>query len=339
MEGFKSFDERLKEERANRALVNSVKLSYGMTFLDEALRAIRKNSLILLGAKTGVGKTQLATRIAQANIKNGKRVHYFALEAEKDELEQRIKYQAIAERFFYIKPRPAVNLNFLDWSFSKFDTDPVISKIETDVEKELSFPSFFTFYRTSKAFGGNEFNVMAEKIHKDTDLIIIDHLHYFDFNDKDENKAIKATVKLIRDVVLIRGVPVVLLAHMRKTERTSDQIVPGIEDFHGSSDIGKIATVAITLAKSNKELTSGTKTPTFISIQKCRMDGSLSNIGAKCIFDAATGCYENDYSLVRFNHSLNETYPIKDVPHWAVNHRPDSYDNTMDNLCKQKKPR
>ncbi len=53
----------------------------------------------MLGAKTGIGKTALATITALHNCQQGKRVHYFALEAEEREIERRMKFQIIADLY------------------------------------------------------------------------------------------------------------------------------------------------------------------------------------------------------------------------------------------------
>ena len=60
---------------------------FGIKYLDAALHGIKPNDLILIGASSGAGKTELCTHIAKTNAKLGKRVRYIALEAEKNEIE------------------------------------------------------------------------------------------------------------------------------------------------------------------------------------------------------------------------------------------------------------
>jgi replicative DNA helicase len=55
---------------------------FGVTYLDAALKGICPNDLILIGATSGAGKTELCAQIARINAKLGKRVNYIALEAE-----------------------------------------------------------------------------------------------------------------------------------------------------------------------------------------------------------------------------------------------------------------
>ena len=60
-------------------------------------------------------------------------------------------------------------------------------------------------------------------------------------DDPNENRAVKNIVKRIRDVSLAIGVPVIVVAHLRKKDRIPRPLAPDLDDFHGASDITKIA--------------------------------------------------------------------------------------------------
>ena len=78
------------------------------------------------------------------------------------------------------------------------------------------------------------------------DLIVVDHLHYVDGDDdENEHKSLGDTVKAIRDVSLRIGRPIVLIAHLRKRDARAKQLVATLDDFHGSSNVVKICTQAI----------------------------------------------------------------------------------------------
>jgi replicative DNA helicase len=94
--GFEKSSTRLDGERSERRRLGARALPYHHAFLDDYLRCIMPNDLILLGAETGAGKTELARHIGAANARNGKRVYYFALEAEDKEIERRTKYAELA---------------------------------------------------------------------------------------------------------------------------------------------------------------------------------------------------------------------------------------------------
>ena len=77
-ENLSKFSEGIKNEREERLKNAKENLSFGVPFLDDSLGGIYKNDLILFGAKTGIGKTQLATLVAKKNAGLNKRVHFFA---------------------------------------------------------------------------------------------------------------------------------------------------------------------------------------------------------------------------------------------------------------------
>jgi hypothetical protein len=89
---FESVATRVKGETDERVERSKNELKYNHAFLDDLLRGIAVNDLIVLGAETGAGKTEFARAIAASNAKQGRRVYYFALEAEPKEIERRTKY-------------------------------------------------------------------------------------------------------------------------------------------------------------------------------------------------------------------------------------------------------
>lgn len=321
LSNLKLFKDRVLEERTQRKVHGSACLSFGVQFLDEALGGIYSNDLILYGAKTGIGKTQLATITAMANAAAGKRVHFFALEAEPNEIERRIKYQVLADCFFKTlrKDFPSLHLNYMDWHYGKLDES--LGHIEPEIESIIQglYPTLWTFYRQGD-FTIQDFEKQFLAIQEQTDLVILDHLHYFDFDDENENRAMKGAVKKIRDLALLTGKPVILIAHLRKTDRKLKQLVPGVDEFHGSSDVTKIATKVVTLAPCHEDLATGNRWPTFARIAKCRVDGSRTRHVGLLGFNADTATYGRNYYLGRLSPAEDEFQPITqfgDLPHWA----------------------
>lgn len=291
-------------------------LKFGNPFLDEALGGIGANDLIIIASKTGQGKTQLAMHIALNNILNGKRVHFFALESEKYEIERRLKYQIIADQFFKLSEKRPIHLNYIDWYYGRLDH--YLSDLEEEAEAKLIYyKNLFVFYREND-FKVNDFQRLVLGVKNETDLIIADHLHYFDFDDENENRAIKNTVKSIRDTALLSGKPVILISHVRKSDRKLKQIVPDIEDLHGSSDIGKIGTKVITIAPCYDD-SQMTLRKTYFHSSKCRIDGSRTNLTAILAFNLVIQRYENEYFLGRLNYDGTELklFNSTNMPFWA----------------------
>jgi replicative DNA helicase len=318
--GFRSFGDRLETERQDRIDAGKRVLSFGVQFLNQALGGIFSNDLILIGAKTGVGKTALASSIALANARKGKRVHYFALEAEDREIERRIKFQLVSEIVRKaVGPREAARLNFLDWYLGK--VDDVTGRFEAGADKALAetFKSLSTFYRTTE-FYAEHFEAMVGQIEKETDLIILDHLHYVDSEDTNENRGYKLVVKKIRDVALRIGKPVVVVAHVRKTDRKASRLVPDTDDFHGTSDVPKIATKAIMLAPAfDQTSTSPSLWMTYVHPVKCRFDGARTRYVGLLTYDARANAYNENFLIGKLTAGGDkwECTPSDQIPEWA----------------------
>ena len=93
---FASSSSNFIDERQHRQ--KNKLLKFGVSFVDDSLLGILPDDLILVGAPSGVGKTQFCVNLALANVSVGKRVHFFALEAGKYEIERRLKWQILVDR-------------------------------------------------------------------------------------------------------------------------------------------------------------------------------------------------------------------------------------------------
>jgi AAA domain len=320
-QAFRPSVDRIAGETSERISMAADTMTFGVRYLDDALGGIVKRDLILVGAPTGVGKTALATIAALTNCRAGRRVHYFALEAEDREIERRIKYQILA-REYYSRINHGKRIRFLDWYQGKLEaemgqySDAAEAEMRDSVAKNLH-----TYYRVD-SFTSDDFAAQLAKIAAETDLVILDHLHYVDHaEDETENKGYKRIVKQIRDSALRLGKPVIVVAHIRKTDRKFSPLVPGIEDFHGSSDIGKIATKAVTIAPDFKTHHEDPSLwSTFIHVAKCRQDNSVTRYVAKCNFNTRTDTYQELYSMGRLIDNGREYRALseREVPAWAI---------------------
>lgn len=322
---FKSSAERVTEERDHRLLAAERALQYYHSFLDDALRCIFPNDLILLGALTGAGKTELARWIAASNARAGKRVHYLALEAEPFEIERRTKFAVLAGLVGRAGVKVPGGFNYPDWYCGRLE--PYVKHLDEEADRIVAhdFQTLSTFYRGSD-FGHDDIKRLFLAIKDQTDLIVLDHLHYVDVDDENENRGFKRTMKMIRDVSLGIGRPVLLVAHIRKLDKRYKTLVPSIDDVHGSSDIAKICTRAILVAPSSKQSLEGsscalTGAGTFFAIPKDRVGGALQPI-ALCDFDTRLRKYGETYTLGYQSRSGDKFEPMAfDAPAWARSHR------------------
>ncbi len=288
---FKSAGESSFAERAAREQTSRKIMRFGVEFLDDALRGIFPDDLILLGAPSGIGKTQLCCNIAYANIEDGKRVHYIALEASEYEIERRLKYPLVLERFISDPNRPRLprRLNYPDWLMGSYTEE--LKQYEQSAAEffETAFKNLFVYYKQD-TFGISELIQSVCQAGDDTDLLIIDHVHYFDFDDDNENRAIREIAKMVRTLAIEQQKPIILVAHLRKRDKQNDEIAAGLDEFHGSSDLYKIATKVVTIAPGGPDLDGNYKT--FFRIPKNRIDGGVTRFLGLEFFNPKKGFYE-----------------------------------------------
>jgi len=324
---FRTAPERLAGERDRRLVEAERTIPYCHAFLDDYLRCIMPHDLILLGALTGAGKTEMARWIATSNAALGRHVFYFALEAEPDEIERRTKFSVLAGLVARDHVQVPGGFNYADWRVGRLETYVRLLDLEADEIAADKYKTLHTYYRDSK-FDHEAIRRLFMAVKDQADLIVLDHLHYVDIDDDNENRGFKTTVKMIRDVSLGIGKPVLLIAHLRKKDTKLRFLVPSIDDFHGSSDITKICTRAVLLAPAAKSAIEKMprahgKAATFFSIPKDRVSGACSLI-ALCDFDWRSKKYDDGYTLGWQSKSGDKFEPLGlgESPAWAKQHVP-----------------
>jgi KaiC/GvpD/RAD55 family RecA-like ATPase len=319
LDGFRPSPERVEGELEARVEMSSRELQYHQAFLDDVLRCIAAHDLILVGADTGVGKTDFVTGVARENARRGKRVFYFALEAEPQEIERRIKFSILCEQVDRHGSAVAQDLNYADWYRGK--CEHIVGRFNADADALIAkkLATLHTYYRGSR-FGFDELRKLFLAIQDRADMVIVDHLQYLELpDDAPENVAYKRAVSMIRDLVLGAGKPVILVAHLRKRDVRARRIVPDIEDFHGSSDIIKICTRAIMLAPARSMPSGHPMTAnTFIHVPKDRIGGATGLVALQ-EFHRGLRAYSTRYRLGRPSSNGQEWEELERdlVPRWA----------------------
>lgn len=306
---FKSAADNSEAELLDRSKLPGRLLKFGINFLDDAMLGIFPDDLVLLGAPSGVGKTQLCCDIAIKNVEAGKTVHYFALEASEFEIEKRLKYPIVMD----LVPKP---VRYTEWASGNKLFDFADEEVEAQKIFRDRYKNLFLYYR------GSSFNVETlvhevNIIEKQTDLIIIDHAHYFDYVDDNENRALKKIAITARHLAKDLKKPIILVAHLRKRDKQSDELIAGIEEFHGSSDLFRVATQVITLAP-------GPNTPmgyeTYVRIGKNRTEGGVNRYSCRMYYNPHSGKYSDHYDVGIGYQKRGEPYdplPRDEYPEWA----------------------
>ncbi len=322
MSNFLSMPERIDGELEEREELGGRILPYHHSFLDDCLRGILPHDLVLIGAPSGVGKTDLALQIAASNAMTGKRVHYLALEAEPRELERRTKFALLCREAYQCSHPQASEMNYTDWLLGR--CEHICGGFNSSVDKRITkqLGNLHTYYRGAK-FDSRDLATAVLTVCDETDLIVVDHLHYVDADDdENEHKSLGDTVKAIRDVSLRIGKPIVLIAHLRKRDSRAKQIVATLDDFHGSSNVVKICTQAIALDHAyDIESPKWYLAPTYVSVLKDRRGGA-PRLVALSMFDRRTKSYRPDYTLGRVEQSKWTEVDNGTQPLWAKGHKP-----------------
>ena len=324
-----------EEEETRLDIKKSDLCTYGVSVLDDPLLAIAKNELVVIGADTGMGKSELVLHIARHNAQNGKRVVLFYLEGGHLEAMQRMKWRDICELYYREHQKGEyLEMDFRKWMFNELDkqklTDlsaQVYSEYQEKYKDNLYlFPIKTDFTIDNFISGLLDFHTLAPDKKNPfligsnfaIDLVIIDHLQYFSLA-KDENEITEITkiLRIVKDLVDKSNFPVILVSHLRK--KGKDRGLPGVDDFYGSSNIPKIATTAITIAPDTKndDLHNGIF-PTYFRIVKSRI-GLRSNYAMLCNFNLAKRTYEDEYKIVKLDVMGNILPELNynQLPKWA----------------------
>lgn len=326
--GFGRYQQRMEGNRARRLAIAPRLLRLGVPLIDAAFGGARPTDRILFGAKQGAGKTEIATIVATSVARRRdkempKRVHFFALEADEGEIEERIKWRLISGMAWdSIEPHQRQRLNFTAWGNGLIDD--LTGPWEEACDRLLTerYPALHTYYRKGKnGFTPADMTRIASDLRGETDLIILDHLHFIDIADENENRGMKRLLQAIDAACEEAGAPLVLLAHLKKLDRKGAPLVPQLDDFRGTSDIGGIMKRAVTIAPAlDQQQPEPHLLPTYMRIVKNRPDGSRSRYVGLCHFDVRSNSYSDGYTIGRLvkNETKFEACTAKEIPPWAI---------------------
>lgn len=313
---FKNSAELTEEIIANGfGTVPVERIKLGIPYLDKAVKGIAKDDLFVIAAKTGVGKSELCTTIAMSALKQGKKVYYFALEYAYGEVEQRMLYRIISKKFWDDADRPATTASWAYDNFKDGKLSAALDKYKKEAVEEMKEQNknLFVFYK-SQDFDLDVFTKQFAKIRGQADLVIIDHLNYFDLGEgENEFRGASNIVKAIRSHNQVSEIPIVLVSHVRKGQQRDQRIVPSVEDIYGSSDIFKVATCCIILGPDYEGSTVD-DAATWIHVAKRREDSSVSRYIGKQMFSLKKNSYDGAYQLFRLIKGGTEVEYIELIP-------------------------
>ncbi len=301
---------KVREQRGENTL------KFGIKFLDDATEGIFPSDLILIGARSGAGKTQMCCEILDANMKDGKKVLYVALEAGPREIESRLKYKLFMKhmRANYQTREAANDIGYTKWFLGRHLYQYPVQENLTHEEFKVKYKNAFIEYKAER-YGVKELIETISGSYREVDLIIIDHIHYFDSDDENENRALKQISQTARMLALEKNKPIILIAHIRKADKKNKDLAPDMDEFHGSSDLYKIATKVITLAPGKNF--KGASRETFIRVPKDRFSGGYGHFVGQVYYCPNGGGYEDSYETGWANKDQFEALANNACPKWA----------------------
>lgn len=317
---FKSSDKFLEE--IDRMTLNPREsISYGVPFLDDALDGIYEDDFIVVTAKTGGGKTELVSTIANNAAQSGKQVYYFALEAHVAEIQARIKFKLLSQAFYYQKNWRDFEEtpDYQRWIHGKQAN--ILSKFYPEVDQELMkyFKNLHVYY-SDHTFDIEKFEGMMGMIGSHADLIILDHVHHMELVDTNEIKAMKILIRQLKKIISFYRKPMILVAQLRKGERFSQQLVPTLDEIYGASELSKIVTAAIATAPAwDSAQKDSSVFPTYFKLMKNRLSGARTFYAALCGFDNTKNEYAPYYQLgiLKNEETKFEELESWHYPRWA----------------------
>ena len=319
---YTSLGDSIEGERERRALLGKTLIPFSIPFLDDSLGGICRDDLVLIGGRSGGGKSEIALHVAMSAALMGKKVFYFGLEFACKELERRVLYKKLTQRFFNDPDKRAGVPDFQSWMLGQ--QDHLFEKYYDDEIQSLRSMTNLLIRNRQAEFTLDDFerNIISEK---DCDLFVVDHLHYFDvdFTNK-ENEAMSRIIKTIRSNILAYDRPVVLVSHIRKADPRGNQLCPSQEDFHGSSEIYKNATRAITISPVTTDFHDPTVWPTYIWAVKNRFGNDRARYIATVGFCTKKNSYLEGYKLQLINPTGTKATNIDrfKIPNWAKGYVP-----------------
>lgn len=284
---------------------------FGVPYLDNELLGISKSDLVLIGARSGAGKSSLAKIIYDANDKQTTAL--FSLENYDGDVEMsmlRKEYNACTNSRYSAR----------QWQIGKglnIDENALNVALER-VKSQLK--DAYIFGRVPPGVEKKNWTIetLTEKIiwcaTHGINLIIIDHLDYLDRDNPNEsdNSHITELMKAIR-TAQETGAAIVAFSHLRKPMgKVEDLVVPNENEFIGSSNKVKQATQVILFAPANdgdEENGYGT----WCCIRKNR-NGGIKNQAAKMFFIPLTESYLDRYEVYTINYSGTKVsqFPINE---------------------------
>lgn len=295
-------------------------IKFGVSYLDDAMGGIEPQDCIVISSTTGAGKTELAVQVAYNASMSGKKVTYYALEADKHEIFHRLIYKRIIK----LKKESLDDGGYFDYQHyytksKKHLWGKYFLKAKEQILSEASnLNVHYPYENLEREF--NQASVEAELLCRanETDLFIIDHLHFVQIDGPDYLQQMDKLMRTIGKLVKHLKKPVILIAQLRKTMDYNRPLLPMTDDIFGASQIKNTATKIILFGRDSSDKSRGA---VLINCSKNRRRGEVLYYTAKLNYSYLTNQYSDKYFLGRLTKQGKEFEYLdkNDWPMWAEN--------------------
>lgn len=178
-------------------------LSTGLKKVDDMTQGFVPGELLIISGQTSHGKTQLSNNIMLSVAKNDHKVMFVTMEMTKQET---------ADRFNMLTK----------------DEDIGEGKIFLNMRSDLAYTDVTKLIEKAKEKG--------------CDMVVIDHLHYFNRSVENATQEVSKIVKEFKSAAIVYELPIILICHVRKMAPKKH---PTIEDLRDSSLIAQDADMVL----------------------------------------------------------------------------------------------
>ena len=228
----KTLSEIVKENKDKYFKEREVKpLMVGFPTLDDLLGGLEGGDMIVVGARPGVGKSALVTQITSNLAKQGKRIGFYNLEMQSQQVYERF---VVSESGIGLT-RLRRAIRFLGDEKEKFD------KANERLEKADNIV-------ITSSGGKTVGQIRSESKHMDYDIIIIDYLQLLKADTTyrgNRTAEVGAISKAIKGLAMELNIPVIALSQLNRVSEGKDTKEPTMAELREAGDIEQDASVII----------------------------------------------------------------------------------------------
>jgi replicative DNA helicase len=233
-ESFSEIETRFKEKRGIAGLHT------GFPSLDKITGGFQNSDLIIIAARPSLGKTSLATNIAEfLAIHEKKSVAMFSLEMSRDQLIERM-----------LCSQAKVDLNRLKTGFLREDDWPKL----TDAYSELYEAPIFVDDSPDLTLVDIRTKARRLKMEANIDMLIIDYLQLIHSDQRIENRVLEISqiTRNLKGLARELSIPVVVLSQLSRAVDRREDKTPILSDLRESGSIEQDADVVMFLNRPDE---------------------------------------------------------------------------------------